>query len=127
MPVGYVTDRARESDENGSLGYGFDRSDSIGYGIAFVEIGEGLHWEQVKAASLAREREKELRLQLREVTELGRTPPTPFPYERRGGFYVYPPEVLEAVAVASRDFQARINTWLQATPRGSLPAARSIA
>ncbi len=36
----YVTDRSPESDENGKLAYGSERSDSIAFGSVVVEFGD---------------------------------------------------------------------------------------
>ena len=47
----YVTDRSPESDENGNLAYGSERSDSIAFGSVMVEIGDDVSWRKLIRAS----------------------------------------------------------------------------
>ncbi len=117
VPVFYVTDRAPETDEAGQLKYGFQRSASIGYGEATVEIGEGVTWQEVVAASRSRKREQRLGIELRQVRELGRTPSTPYPIVPRGGFFDYTPTSLEQGRVALEKFRQQIDARLALTPR----------
>jgi esterase/lipase superfamily enzyme len=117
IPLFFVTDRAPEKDEKGALRYGFDRSASLAYGQATVEIGGAASWDELVAASTVRERAKVYPMDLVEVREIGRTPPTPFPYIARGGFYEYTPAVLAEVKEVGDKFHAELNRRLALTPR----------
>jgi esterase/lipase superfamily enzyme len=76
----YATDRAPLPDDGGGLHYGRNRSASVGFGSAVVEIGEGETWEELVEASQGNRRKGKLGLELRSSTELGRFPPTPHPF-----------------------------------------------
>jgi esterase/lipase superfamily enzyme len=43
----YVTDRAPDATDNGTLEYGTKRSASVGFGSAIVEIGDDLTWQEL--------------------------------------------------------------------------------
>lgn len=47
----YVTDRVPESFKDGTLVYGSQRSASLGFGSAIVEIGKDLSWDQLVTMS----------------------------------------------------------------------------
>jgi esterase/lipase superfamily enzyme len=81
----YVTDRVPQPGDSGNLAYGYERSLSMAFGSAIVEIGEGKTWEALSADSHRREREQRWPLKLRELHEQGRFPETPFPFTYRDG------------------------------------------
>lgn len=113
----YVTDRAPEQDESGKLVYGFKRSSSAAFGTATVEIGEGTSWEQLVEQSLTSERSKPIRLRMGTITELGRFPPTPFPFKAKGGFIERDAKVVAEARARERELHAEINRRLALTPR----------
>jgi esterase/lipase superfamily enzyme len=117
IPLFFVTDRAPEKDDEGALRYGFERSASIAYGDATVEIQGAESWEELAAASTSRERDKHYTIELMKVREIGRTPPTPFPYIQRGGFYEYEPAVMAELDKVGAKFHAELNQRLALTPR----------
>lgn len=53
----YVTDRKPAEREDGSLRYTHERSASLAYGSALVEIGHDLDWDTLVAASTTAKRE----------------------------------------------------------------------
>jgi esterase/lipase superfamily enzyme len=77
VPLFYVTDRAPETDSEGGLRYGHERSFSVAFGSAVVDLGRDLSWEDLVAASRTQSRLKPVELELREVSELSRTPDAP--------------------------------------------------
>jgi esterase/lipase superfamily enzyme len=81
----YVTDRVPQPDQSGNLAYGYERSLSMAFGSAIVEIGEGEAWEVLRADSRRREREKRWPLKLPGLHEQGRFPETPFPFSHQNG------------------------------------------
>lgn len=117
IPVFFVTDRAPETDENGALEYGFKRSASLAYGEATVSIEGPGSWQELVKASTTAEREQRYTIKLNGVREIGRTPPTPFPFTARGGFYEYKPAVMAQVSSAATLFHSELNKRLALTPR----------
>ncbi len=85
----FMTDRSPEQDDNGNLVYGFGRSNSVGFGLATVEIGENVSWETLRDQSLRRQRSEPLELRMGTIVEHGRFPPTPLPFQSRGGFVIW--------------------------------------
>ena len=82
VDVLYVTDRAPEIDSSEVLSYGSDRSTSLAYGSAIVEMGNNLSWEELKAYSRGESGvSRNLPLKVISVKALGRLPATPYPFE----------------------------------------------
>ncbi|MHC4940381.1 MAG: alpha/beta hydrolase [Planctomycetota bacterium] len=74
VSVLYVTDRAPDEEHT----YGVGRSRSAAFGEAVVQIGDGLSWEQLVAASRTGKRAQKLELRMtsvREQARFGETPP----------------------------------------------------
>ena len=117
IPQFFVTDRAPEVGEEGRLRYGFGRSPSLAYGEATVSIEGAETWEALATASRTGRRDTELNLELVATREIGRTPPTPFPYTARGGFFEYDSEVVEQVRDVAERFDQEVNRRLALTPR----------
>ncbi len=74
----YVTDRAREDDGSGAIRYGYERSASVGYGLARLEIGRDMSWEELVAYSTTPSTGRRPTFRVESVTELGRLPATPY-------------------------------------------------
>ena len=85
VPLFYITDRAPEQDEQGSLRYGYERSPSLGFGTAVVDLGVDITWEELLDASRAQRRPKPMKLGLGELKEIVRGPQTPLPYSEVDG------------------------------------------
>jgi esterase/lipase superfamily enzyme len=77
VDVMYMTDRAPEGGPPEWRTYGYQRSRSIGFGLAEVRIGDDVSWADLVKASLARYRIGALALGVSRVMELGRFAETP--------------------------------------------------
>lgn len=78
VDVLYMTDRKPEPDaRTGEVKYGVKRSRSVGYGIATVEFGKDVSWDQLEAASKTAKRTVELPMYITKTVEVGRFPDTP--------------------------------------------------
>src|SRR5215208_2877304 len=74
----YVTDRAYDTDSKpGAPKYGHKRSRSVVFGVADVQFGKDVSWEQLVKASTSAKREVKLEVTVDKVTELFRFPATP--------------------------------------------------
>jgi esterase/lipase superfamily enzyme len=78
VEVLYLTDRkeAEHSTEQNRM-YGFGRSRSLAFGVATMEIGENVSWDELVQASKVAKRAKKLPLKVLNTHEIVRFPPTP--------------------------------------------------
>ena len=113
----YVTDRLPEADETVGLRYGYHRSASAAFGVATVEIGEELSWDELVAESLVRERRRKLPLRIVSIEELGRFPPTPHSFDVENGEISVRPEVAAARDRAAAGLRRLIYGRLAMTPK----------
>lgn len=119
LDVMYVTDRAPEADGSGAPWYGYERSASLAYGLARLEIGRDMSWDELVAYSTTPSRRfGRPAVRLESVTELGRLPATPYLFRSQApGLVERAPEVTaewdEAQARARRHLLER----LALTPR----------
>ena len=113
----YVTDREPEQDEGGNLRYGYRRSPSLAFGTTVVDLGAGITWEELLAASRTHQRLKPVILQVRDVKELVRAPETPLPYALVDGKVVEEPEFVARSEQASEAFRQVLMGQLALTPR----------
>ena len=113
----YITDRAPEKDEQGNLRYGYDRSPSLAFGTAVVDLGEDLSWEDLLLASRLQKRLKPVELKVRQVTEILRGPDTPLPYAMVDGKIVEQPEESAKREAANKAFRRILADQLALTPR----------
>jgi esterase/lipase superfamily enzyme len=111
----YMTDRAPHEEEDGGLGYGFERSWSLAFGSCLVEIGEHLDWDRLVAESTARDRSLKAPLTVRSITELGRLGATPLPVVDRGGQFVDDPAAVGAQAELAEGFREEVRKRLALT------------
>ena len=115
----YVTDRAPEDDGSGAPWYGYERSASVAYGLARIEIGRDMSWDELVAYSTTPSKGvRRPALRVDSITELGRLPATPYLFRIQAqGLVELAPEVIaewdEALAQARRDLLGR----LALTPR----------
>jgi esterase/lipase superfamily enzyme len=117
VPVYFVTDRAPETDDQGARHYGSGRSRSLAYGEATVSIEGPESWAALARTSRTGERGAQYTLALTGLREIGRAPPTPFPYTPRGGFYDHDAGVMARVRDVGRRFHAELDRRLALTPR----------
>jgi esterase/lipase superfamily enzyme len=81
VDVLYATDRALDSDQ-GILLYGSDRSSSLAFGMARVNLGKDLAWDDLVTWSLSQNPEPvDIEPFITSVTEIARLPSSPYPYE----------------------------------------------
>jgi esterase/lipase superfamily enzyme len=120
VPLFYVTDRQPEQDENGNLKYGYNRSNSLAFGSAVVDLGQDISWEQLLEASRTQKRLDSLPLELTELTEIMRGPQAPIPYREVDGKIVEEPGHFAERAAAAEVFRQAIVKQLALTPRKEL-------
>lgn len=78
ISVLYVTDRVPESQEPDQWQYGIERSRSVAFGEAIVQMGPDLSWNQIVQASCETKRQKKVELTItatREQARFAKTPP----------------------------------------------------
>ena len=73
VPVLYVTDRAAAGTDDRGVRYSTGRSRHVAVGTAWVSIGEGLSWDQLRQESRARKRRHKLPLTVERTEELPST------------------------------------------------------
>jgi esterase/lipase superfamily enzyme len=78
----FITDRAPETEAEGTLPYGQERARRIVFGSAQVRVGPGLDWEALREQSQLAKRTREVDLELGEVRELGAFPEEPYQVSR---------------------------------------------
>lgn len=117
VPVFYITDRMPERDEKGKLGYGYERSASLGFGRALVSLGDEISWEELKQASRTNKRLKPVHLKMLDVTEIVRGPNSPIPYREIDGRFVEEPDLLAKREEAGATFRSSIVKQLELTSR----------
>jgi esterase/lipase superfamily enzyme len=111
----YITDRASVGKKDGTVAYTSDRSRSMAFGSATIEIGDHVSWPVL--ARLSTERRRDLPLRLGKVTELGRFPPLPYDVEAVPAGITRSPEAVDAHERAAADFQAELARRLAVSPR----------
>jgi esterase/lipase superfamily enzyme len=117
VPLFYITDRAPEEDEEGNLHYGYARSASVGFGSAVVDLGVNSTWQELLDASRTQTRLRPVKLELRKVTELVRTPETPLPFKEIRGRIVEEPGLAAQRAEAIEAFRRVLVRQLELTSR----------
>jgi esterase/lipase superfamily enzyme len=113
----YITNRAPQSDADGKLGYGSDRSRSMAFGSVVVEIGENVSWPSLVEASTQTERSVSLELEISSTTEEGRFPPIPYAVEVVEGGIRRTPAMMDAHERARDALQAEVARRVVAAPR----------
>jgi esterase/lipase superfamily enzyme len=114
----YVTDRQPVRDEERRLGYDHNRSYSMAFGSAIVQVGdEETTWEEIVAASRSRRRSSSLGLRIRAVIEKGRFPATPYPVVMGPDLTPIPnPEVVADHDAVAAKLVEDLNARLAKTP-----------
>jgi esterase/lipase superfamily enzyme len=124
VDVLYLTDRCMQPRPNGDTEYGHARSRSVAYGVAEVNIGKNVSWDDLVKASRSSFRLINMNLTMGKITEMGQFPPTP-----RSLLEVRPPttlpttrlclpgEINDAPEVAAEaDFQRQLSAQLALSP-----------
>ncbi len=101
----YVTDRTRETGQDGEAFYGAGRSTSAAYGSVVVEIGNAESWEELVVASQTEKREHELQLRISTMQEYVRFPETPYPFSVVDGAIVEDEETRAAFEETAAKFR----------------------
>ena len=117
VPLFYITDRGPERDEQGDLRYGYERSPSLGFGTAVVDLGVDITWEELLEASRTQRRLKRVKLELGEVKEIVRGPTAPLPYRVIDGRVVEEPTLVAKRAETTEVFRRVMARQLELTPR----------
>jgi len=114
----YATDRALDEDE-GVLLYGHERSFSLAFGTARVDLDKDISWDDLVAWTTAQAPAPEtINPEAASVTELTRLPPTPYEYTLgKQGKLVLDPEVAAERADAQKEIQGAIRKRLDLTDR----------
>jgi len=81
----YVTDRKPETSKKGNLEYGSNRSTTLQYGTARVEIGENRSWEEIVAAANSDIKRVKFTENVRELSPEGEYPSTPLLFTMANG------------------------------------------
>ena len=113
----YFTDRVPEKDKEGNLQYGYNRSASLAFGDAVVDLGINFTWEELVQASRTQKRLKPVELTLGRITQHIRGPKTPFPYALVDGKIVEEPSWVEQGVQAADALRKELVQQLALTPR----------
>jgi esterase/lipase superfamily enzyme len=118
VDVLYATDRAPDSDQ-GILMYGSDRSSSLAFGLARVNLGKELSWDDLVSWSLSQNREPvDIEPFIASVTEVARLPSSPYPYERdKNGQPILGAQFSKQLSSAQEIIQNTIRKRLELTER----------
>jgi len=108
----YFTNRAPAADPKLEQPYGSERSKSVAFGSVRVDLGSGIEWDEVVAASKTADRRRPINLSLAGTTELGQYPPTPYVLQYTGSGMVSAPGVMashrEAEEALKREIERRL-------------------
>jgi len=113
----YATDRVPEIQEDGTIHYGYGRSQSLAVGNCTVTIGEDLSWLELVEASTSEQRTKDLPLAVQRIDEQVRFPSTSTPQIKVGNEYVEDPTVKEAAGQARSRAMALLEKRIAASER----------
>jgi esterase/lipase superfamily enzyme len=104
----YFTNRAPVVDSKPGLPYGSERSNSVAFGSARVDLGSGIDWDEVVAASKTADRGQSINLSLADTTERGHYPPTPYVLQYTGSGFIRDPAVTASHREAEEDLKREI-------------------
>ena len=116
----YVTDRHPETDEDGRMFYGYQRSNSLAFGSAIVSLEPEISWEELERLSLAEERSPEITMEFTSVEEMGRFPKTPWPLERTDEGLQLRPDVAGELHEVESEVQTELRRRLELSPKSEV-------
>jgi esterase/lipase superfamily enzyme len=111
----FITDRAPKATDNGMLEYGTERSASVGFGSAIVEIGDELTWQELVEMSETYSRSTSPAIQVTSRTEIGRFPATPHPFLVVDGEVKEDPDVQAEYAQVVSQFRHELGKRMEKT------------
>lgn len=117
VDVLYLTDRVPVERKDGTLRYGYERSQSLAFGSCIVEIGRDVSWEVLVENSRRRQRSVALPLTVQSITEHARLPATPFPFIQDGSSYKDDPATVARAAEIAEIFRRELQERLALTAR----------
>jgi len=113
----YVTDRAPETDKLNGLHYGNERSASMAYGLAHIELDDQtLDWPTLVEQSSTADRQTKISYNINSLEELGRFPPTPYAFRLTKGGMEIEPSVGEQRDLQKEQLRKLIRSRLELTP-----------
>ena len=121
VDVLYATDRAPDSDQEILL-YGNDRSFSLAFGFARVNLGNDLSWDDLVTWSQSQNPEPvNIEPFVASVTEVSRLPASPYPYmSNKNGQPVLDTQFLKQLNTAQETIQNTIRKRLELTERKNI-------
>jgi len=120
VEICYFTDRDPIERPDGSLRYGFGRSESLAVGVCDVSIGVNLSWDELVKASRTSRRGKVLPLRVTGITELIRTPRSVTNYVEIDGRRVPDPEQADRMQEVGDGIAELLSGRLRASRRKEL-------
>ena len=121
VDVLYATDRVPDIDQ-GILMYGSDRSPSLAFGLARVNLGKELSWDDLVSWSLSQNPEPvDIEPFVTSVTEIARLPSSPYPYEPdKNGQPILGAQFSKQLNTAQEIIQNTIRKRLELTERKNI-------
>jgi len=80
VEIMYITDRAKEVDDDGNISFTIGRSPALTYGTVSVAIGDEVSWDDLVSDSRTQSRRHSLALTRQAIREQGHLPATPVPF-----------------------------------------------
>ncbi|NOQ45278.1 MAG: alpha/beta hydrolase, partial [Desulfobulbaceae bacterium] len=113
----YFINRAPIDESSETLAYGSERSKSIAFGSVHVDMGSGLDWNELVAASQTDRRKMPIGLKLAGTTEMGQYPAFPYNVRYTGSGFVRDPEVMTVHRRVEQDIKKEIERRLVELPK----------
>ena len=114
----YVTDRAPEASEKDNLAYGSKRSASLAWGNIVVQLGyAGLDWPKIVQSSSSDSKKERPRYFVNSLSERGRFPASPYPFEISDDTIVLKASVAKSLIESKNRFSSDVNDRLSQSAR----------
>ena len=113
----YFTNRVVVDESNEMLSYGSERSKSIAFGSVRVDMGSGLDWNELVAASQSDRRRVPVKLKLAGTTEMGCYPPSPYLVRYTESGLIRDPEVMATHRKVEQDLKMEFERRLSELPK----------
>ncbi len=115
VEVIYATDRLPQNQPGERIRYRWQRSMSLAFGVATVELGREVSWEQLVQASRNARRETPINIRVVDVEERWRLSETPIDYMYDDGVITEDPDELAHDREVARKFQELVAERLAKT------------